>query len=228
MEHSSHLEREIILERGRGGEGGFSLIETLIAAALLLILTVFILPLFVNSMWSNVKGLDSTEMTHLSRSGVEDFWELEVGDEGFRFADALPEDIEDIPVDIPDIGGAASSQLVLSEQIWRRDALTPPNTPWQINHQAWVDGEAFDDNETDLFRRKIVVRQFSYSDISDGVIDAGGGGFLVPQGDPDIFDTPLDLAAADQHLHLRELEVEMESNRQSGSGVRRTRLIRFF
>lgn len=44
----------------RDGEAGFSLIEGLIAAALLLIVTVGVLPLFSRSMLNNIKGNDST------------------------------------------------------------------------------------------------------------------------------------------------------------------------
>jgi hypothetical protein len=55
------------------GEAGFSVIEGLIAAALLLIITVGVLPLFSRSMVNNVKGNDATRqsngaVTELERS----------------------------------------------------------------------------------------------------------------------------------------------------------------
>lgn len=49
---------------GREGEAGFSIIEGLIAAALLLIITVGVLPLFSRSMLNNVKGNDSTRQSN--------------------------------------------------------------------------------------------------------------------------------------------------------------------
>jgi type II secretory pathway pseudopilin PulG len=55
---------------GREGEAGFSIIEGLIAAALLLIITVGVLPLFSRSMLNNVKGNDSTRQ---SNGAIDEF-----------------------------------------------------------------------------------------------------------------------------------------------------------
>ena len=48
----------------RRGEAGFSIIEGLIAAALLLIITVGVLPLFSRSMLNNVRGNDATRQSN--------------------------------------------------------------------------------------------------------------------------------------------------------------------
>lgn len=50
--------------RDRSGEAGFSIIESLIAAALLLIVVVGVLPLFTRSMLNNVRGNDSTRQSN--------------------------------------------------------------------------------------------------------------------------------------------------------------------
>jgi len=55
----------------REGEAGFSVIEGLIAAALLLIITVGVLPLFSRSILNNLKGNDSTRQSN----GVVDEFE---------------------------------------------------------------------------------------------------------------------------------------------------------
>ncbi|MEZ5313277.1 MAG: hypothetical protein R2862_06270 [Thermoanaerobaculia bacterium] len=51
-------------KRPRTSEAGFSLIEGLVAAALLLIVTVGILPLFSRAMQNNAKGNDSTRQSN--------------------------------------------------------------------------------------------------------------------------------------------------------------------
>ncbi len=54
-----------------GAEHGFSLVEVLIAAGLLLIVTVGILPMFTTSITNNIQGKQSTETTNLARSELE-------------------------------------------------------------------------------------------------------------------------------------------------------------
>jgi len=54
------------------GSGGFSLLEALLAAALVLIITLGILPLFTNSVIQNVSGRESTLSTNYSRSTSEE------------------------------------------------------------------------------------------------------------------------------------------------------------
>jgi type II secretory pathway pseudopilin PulG len=55
---------------------GFSLIETLIAALLLLIITLGILPLFTNAMRSNEAGREYTQVTNYARSRAEELFQL--------------------------------------------------------------------------------------------------------------------------------------------------------
>ncbi len=50
---------------------GFSLVEAVFSAALILIITVGIMPLFTNSIIQNVHGKESTQSTNYSRSGAE-------------------------------------------------------------------------------------------------------------------------------------------------------------
>jgi type II secretory pathway pseudopilin PulG len=60
----------------RRREAGFSLIETLIAALLLLIITLGILPLFTNAMRSNEAGKEYTQVTNFARSRAEELFQL--------------------------------------------------------------------------------------------------------------------------------------------------------
>jgi type II secretory pathway pseudopilin PulG len=55
---------------------GFSIIEVLIAAAILLFIAIGVLPLFTRSMINNLSGNESTTVTNFSRSDVEELFQL--------------------------------------------------------------------------------------------------------------------------------------------------------
>lgn len=54
------------------GERGFSLVEALIAAGLLLIITLGVLPLFTSAIRSNETGREYMEVTNIARSRAEE------------------------------------------------------------------------------------------------------------------------------------------------------------
>lgn len=57
-------------------ERGFSIIEVLIASVLLLIMVLGILPLFYRSTVNNAMGADSSQLSNLSKSRVEEYSQL--------------------------------------------------------------------------------------------------------------------------------------------------------
>ena len=57
-------------------ERGLSIVEVLIASALLLIIALGILPLFTRSIISNRQGLDSTEVSNMARTQMEEYAQL--------------------------------------------------------------------------------------------------------------------------------------------------------
>lgn len=63
----------------RRGEAGFSLIEALIAAAILLIIALGLLPVFSRSINDNVTGNDATQATNGSRTELEELLQLPFG-----------------------------------------------------------------------------------------------------------------------------------------------------
>ncbi len=64
-------------EGGKGaGQAGFSLVETLIAAAVLSVLLVSILPLFTSSLASTQTGAESTRVGTWAKSEVETLYQL--------------------------------------------------------------------------------------------------------------------------------------------------------
>lgn len=58
-------------------EGGFTLIEVLIASALLMVVTVGLLPMYVRSITDNAAGAESTRMTNFARSQIEEYSQLD-------------------------------------------------------------------------------------------------------------------------------------------------------
>ena len=60
------------LPAGRHGAAGFSIIEALIASAILLIIALGLLPLFSRSISDNVSGNDATQATNGSRTQIEE------------------------------------------------------------------------------------------------------------------------------------------------------------
>jgi len=205
---------------------GVTLIETLVAAALLLVVAVMLLPMFIQSTVNNVKGADSTEMTNFSVAAMEEFWQLSIDEEKFKMGEADAGDIEAIPDTIPEFSTTASQQLVLRQEVWRLSAKTTPSEHFQINDGAWVNATDFEEND-DVFRRKVVMRQFRYGDIFDGLLSIDGSA-IITEGDPFLFDSPLANGSREEAIQLRELEVEIESARQPGKGTQRQRLFRIF
>ncbi|MCZ6506496.1 MAG: prepilin-type N-terminal cleavage/methylation domain-containing protein [Acidobacteria bacterium] len=63
---------------------GFSLIEALVATALVLIITLGIMPLFTNSVIQNLSGKESTVSTNYSRSSSEELVPLPLDREVLR------------------------------------------------------------------------------------------------------------------------------------------------
>lgn len=67
--------RDLARPRGRqtGGESGFSLIEVLVAALILLVIALGLVPLYSRAIRSNVEGFDYTRVTNSAKSRAEEF-----------------------------------------------------------------------------------------------------------------------------------------------------------
>jgi type II secretory pathway pseudopilin PulG len=55
---------------------GFSLVEVLIAAFILLIIALGLMPLFTRSIQMNVSGNDSTQLSNMARSRLEELYQM--------------------------------------------------------------------------------------------------------------------------------------------------------
>ena len=129
----------------RRGGAGFSVIEALIAAAILLIIALGLLPLFSRAISDNVSGNDATQATNGSRTQLEEL--LQVPFNNTRLA-------------IP--GG--STQLQAADFWTRGDAQKTGSADegWWTNPSG---------HGTVLWQRTTRVRQYSVSDLADGKLD---------------------------------------------------------
>ena len=78
------MDMEMKRETARG-EAGFSMIEALVAAAVLLIIALWMIPLFAQSMLNNTLGSDYTQATAHGTTGLE-----ESANKPFQSVDLLP------------------------------------------------------------------------------------------------------------------------------------------
>ena len=128
-------------KRPRTSEAGFSLIEGLVAAALLLIVTVGILPLFSRAMQNNAKGNDSTRQAN----GAVDELERSI---------SMP--FNSGPMDI--VNGA--TQNVETRVIALKNPPETISPRWELPADLGA-------NDVPVTTRQRTLRQFSFDDFTD-------------------------------------------------------------
>ncbi len=205
-------------------EKGMSLIEVTIAAAVLLVVSIGTLPLFIRSTFNNIHGLDSTQASQHAISGHEGLLMLAVDDRRFELADPLPEHTVRS-------AAAGGDEMLLGDVYWDRGARAPSPVAVRVGDGDWIaDRSAAQDLV--FWRRRSVIRQYTYADISDGVIDAANPDQLTTLGDARLFDSPLARGAEASLAHFKEQEIQLESQRAGGgdlgAGSLRTRIVRTF
>ncbi len=136
--------------RNRFSSNGFSVIEALIAAAILLLIAVGVLPLFVRSMTNNVSGSESTRVSNYSKSQVEELFQL--------------------PFDGAALTVTAGTESVLPAQYWE-----DPD-PTIDGDERWVTTTTAGRLVT--WERVGTVRQYAVSAFDDGVLQAQRGDAL--------------------------------------------------
>lgn len=171
-------------------QGGFSLLETLFAAALLFVVSVSILPLFTRALQSNTAGGWSNVMSNFVGEDIE-------------AANQMTLDHEDL--DLP-----AGGTLDLGSQYWNSGTVDTGDANRILGDGKWQatpDGPGLV-----LWMRRSKVRKYSFADIGDGTISADGSSTLVTLGHPELFDSPLtnDDGADGYKAHLTELRVTVQ------------------
>ncbi|MCP3961586.1 MAG: hypothetical protein GY719_27405 [bacterium] len=192
---------------GKPGEEGFSLVEGLIAAALLLVVAVGILPLFMRALESNISGGRSSQITTFVSADIEAVNQLIVDRDEW---DLTGSDFLTL-----DVGTNTGTDF------WDIGTLSDGVQPARLGDEEWVDEET-DATGPILWSRDMVLRKYSLGDVqilagTDATADA-----LVTVGHPMLFDSPLD---TDLNAHLTEIRVTIQENRAeipSASGQRIT------
>jgi Tfp pilus assembly protein PilV len=105
-------------------QSGFSIVEVMIAALILLMVAIGILPLFVHSILSNAQGQDSTSAANFARSRLEEFKSLSFIDTRLDIAVGTERQFDEI--------------YLFNAKKWI-DGTTPPAGDWALwSRTTWV------------------------------------------------------------------------------------------
>ncbi len=185
------------------GEAGFSLIEGLMAAGLLLIIAISILPIFTRALESNVSGSRSSQMS--------------------TFVSADLEEVNQLTVDRDEWEVAASGGVrTLAPMYWDTGPLFgTAGIPDMLGDEQWIADETAAQGLV-IWSRNVSVRKYSLSDLQILAGTDVSDDIIVAAGHPMLLDTPLD---DDESAHLTEVRVSIIENRESmpaGAGRRIT------
>lgn len=149
------LIRDRSATRGRVAESGFSMIEALIAAAILLIIALGLIPLFARSIVDNNSGNDATQATNHGKTQLEELIQVPFNNQ---------------KLDVPT--GSTESQAV---ETWTQgDAAKTGDA-----NEGWWTGAPSGKGRS-LWTRTTRVRQYNISDLDDGKLDKPQAGGTQP------------------------------------------------
>jgi Tfp pilus assembly protein PilV len=135
----------------RRGEAGFSVIEALVAAAILLIIALGLLPVFSRSINDNVTGNDATQATNSSRTELEELLQ--------------------IPFNNQRMVVAAGQTKTETKDYYTRAKAGAGTDTYQIGDST----EGWTTTTTDrgpvLWNRTTTVQQYGITDLNDGKLD---------------------------------------------------------
>ncbi|MEA2692276.1 MAG: hypothetical protein QOJ16_1663 [Acidobacteriota bacterium] len=124
---------------GAGLERGFTIIEGLVATAILLIVAIGIIPLFASSILNNSRGSDSTQASNFSKTNVENLLQMP---------------FNNVLLKVP--GG--SNQLKVDDW-WKpgNNKINDPSQGWQAGVPAA--------GTVNIWTRNTIVQQYGLNDI---------------------------------------------------------------
>ncbi|MEO7973940.1 MAG: hypothetical protein ABIU84_10180 [Thermoanaerobaculia bacterium] len=145
---SSKPEVAAALVRPSPREAGFSVIEGLIAALLLLVVTLGILPLFSRAMSNNVKGNDSTRQSNGAIDSFESNSGLYFNSGGMR---VLP----------------GTSETVVLETLALNKIASPTGGVDVTMSNRWEPAAAVVTPDVPVMNRQMTLRQYAFDDFAD-------------------------------------------------------------
>lgn len=138
------------MEMRRSPAAGFSLVEVLIAGVLLMVITLGTLPLFTRSLRDNRSGAESTEVSNVARSQVEEFFQL-------------PWDADRLVLVAADLNAGTVKAF--------GDYYSVAGNDWQVCAAALTDCDpancAVPVSDPARWTRTTCIRQFSNTDVTD-------------------------------------------------------------
>lgn len=150
---------------------GFSVVESLIAALILLIIALGIIPLFARALRDNTAGADATQASNHGRATLEEYQQLPFNNQALTLAPGATT----LARDESWAQGARDAFGDDDEGWW-------PGTPSGRGLLLWI--------------RTTTVRQFGMNDLDDGRLT-----------------NPLPGGTQPAFVHLKEIEVRLESER---------------
>ncbi|MES1242877.1 MAG: hypothetical protein ABUT39_14780 [Acidobacteriota bacterium] len=166
-------------------EAGFSLIESLIAALILLFIALGLIPLFARSLRDNTAGNDSTQASNHGKARLEEYLQIPFNNQVIELA-------------------PASTQTVSTESWTQGDVLQVGDT-----NEGWTAGATTGRGKL-LWSRQTTVRQYGITDLDDGALNSP-----LPGGTEPVF------------VHFKEVEVRLESERDTGNALGGGRVFTF-
>lgn len=189
-------------------QGGFSLIELLVASALILIITVGILPLFMRAIASNQVGADTTQLSTFMHSGLEQLNQTSANSS--QINSWLDSTTTSGGGGGGGEGGGVTAPTPTAEEDDQTFVKTSPKSYWDtgprdpyqggevaIGDESWgSDGSQAGaaGSPLILWVREYEVRNYGYSDVHTGTISVsadGSSSTLYQVGHPKLYDNPL-------------------------------------
>jgi hypothetical protein len=122
------------------------LIEGVVAAAILLAISLGILPLFTRSIINNRSGFEFSEITNASKARAEELFQL--------------------PFDSPQLAINSGTERIFEEYFSQRDKIWTPG----------IESDATSDGDLALLRRTTTIRQFNVNDLNTPIDDSAPPG----------------------------------------------------
>lgn len=185
-----------------GGEAGFSMVEVLIAAVLLLFIALGLVPLFGRAIANNATGSDFSQATNGNRSRVEETLQIPFNSAILN----LP--TGDTEVEAHDFwaGGYPGQVGDSAEGWWTTTDGEPPTGKGQV-----------------LWERRVVTHQYNMNSFSKADFS------LTPdEQEPGVPEREPGVPEYSPFIHLKEIEVVLESDRSDVLGGGRRVAFRVF
>ncbi len=179
----------------RRRSSGFTLVESLIAAAIFLIVCVGVIPLFIRAMANNSTGGELTQKINQSDSRVEQFYPLNINDSSLNWAGGST---ELVTMNYYTRGVDPDAALGLAtDRGWVAEGATAPGTRGPIQWQ-----------------RTTRIRNYNIQDFSNAALNSFGE---LPSSFPP---TPLAGGANVDEVSFKEIVVDLR-NFESGGAAQR-------